>query len=475
MSRAGKLASQLRKTIFDLADNNKKRWSHFTGDAPLTFERFSQRLIEYKITKNPDDASNVWKIFKCSGREMQFRDFICFLQNDDIVDNDDEQENEQPSGGARRTAITPTASLYAHRRDLIDHFLQLDPNADGYITQRQLSDYVVTNQIVNSPQDLKPILSRVTSGNMTNQINYFQLMYEISQCQNDFELATNQNSRSNASSPFDKPDRVPSAGGRGSLDPSIFGETTSQNQQQNPRSGARKELDDSIFGELSPKKQQNDQQNVSYARNNLDPAIFGEKVEKVNVPEQPSIPLDLSNAKDCTDYNPDQTISLISRIANGKFKTVRDCFQTWRGQRDRLTWDDIYRGMVNDAKIEVSPEVVESLVEQYGGELTMSSFTRFVSDGARLNAPEPVRAAPAPLTERDILLNKIAAGLKGKPSWEVSIKNSKNALDLVRNLKKFGINLKSEELRGTFEELGMKKIIDEIKHRQAPPKKRGAK
>lgn len=472
MSRVGKLASQLRKTIFDLADNNKKRWSHFTGDAPLTFERFSQRLIEYKITKNPDDANSVWKVFKCSGREMQFRDFICFLQSEDIVDDDDDQD-EQQSNGSRRQNITPTASLYAHRRDLIDHFLQLDPNADGYITQRQLSDYVVTNQIVNSPQDLSPILSRLNSG-ATNQVNYFLLMYEISQCQNDFEISNTQSNRSNANSPFDNKDRSPAVGGRGSLDPSIFGESSSQRQQK-PQSGGRKELDDSIFGEVSPKRQQNEQQNVSHARNNLDPAIFGEKAERANIPEQPSIPLDLSNAKDCTDYDPDQTITLISKIANSKFKTVRDCFGTWRGQRDRLTWDDIYRGMVNDAKIEVSPEVVEALVDQYGGELTMSSFTRLVSDGARLNAPEPVREAPAPLTERDILLNKIAAGLKGKPAWEVSIKNSKNALDLVRNLKKFGINLKSEELRGPFEELGMKKIIDEIKQRQAPPKKRGAK
>lgn len=471
MSRTSKLTNQLRKTIFELADNNKKRWSHFTGDAPLTFERFSKRLIEYKITKNPDDADAVWSAFKCSGKEMQFRDFICFLQSADAEVDDDIPEIPQGSAG-KHPSSSPTASLYAHRRDLIDYFLQLDPNADGYITQRQLSDYCVTNQIVRSPQDLAAILTRVSTSSTSNSINYYSLMYEISQCQDDFELQAQ--SRGSTKSPFEKQERAPTAGGRGSLDPSIFGESTTTNNNQQTQN-ARKELDESIFGELSPNKKPQQTQQQNHARNNLDPAIFGEKVERASIPEQPSIPIDLSNSKDCTDYNPDQTISLIARIANTKFKSIRDCFGSWRGAHDRLSWDDIYRGMVNDAKLEVSPEVIESLVEQYGGELTMSSFTRFVSDGARLNEPEPVREAPPPLTERDVLLNKIATGLKGKTNWELQIKNSKNALDLVRNLKKFGIALKSEELRGTFEELGMKKIVDEIKKRQAPPKKRGAK
>ncbi|OHT13572.1 hypothetical protein TRFO_03328 [Tritrichomonas foetus] len=463
MSRHAKLVSQTRKIILDLADNNKKRWSHFTGDAPLTFERFCQRLVDYKITKNPDDANFVWKRFNCSGKEMQFRDFICFLQSDDLPEEDDEPYSGRPN-------LSPTASLFAHRRDLIDYFLALDPNADGYITQKQLSDFAVTNQIVHSPQDLSAILNRVNPSN-SSTFNYYLLMYEISQCKDDFEL--NSKPSAKPQSPFERQDKSPAVGGRGALDPSIFGESSPSHltQQQQQHTGARRELDESIFGEKSPKKTTPQ----SNARKELDPSIFGEKAEKQAPIEQPTAPIDLSNARDCTDYNEDQTISLIARFANSKFRSLRDCFGTWRGNSDRLTWDDIYRGMVNDAKIEVSPEVVEALVNEYGGELTMSSFTRFISAGARINEPEPVREAPPPLTERDILLNKIATGLKGKPSWEISIKNSKNSLDLVRNLKKFGINMKSEELRSTFEELGMKKIVDEIKHRQAPPKKRGAK
>ena len=465
MSRIGKLTNLLRQTIFDLADNNKKRWSHFTGDAPFVYSRFCQRLIDYKITKNPDEAELIWKTFKVRGKEMQFRDFICFLQSENAPDDGENEEGLQESN-----QMTPTASLYANRRELIEYFLSIDPRADGLITQKQFSDFAVSHHIVNSPHDLAAILNRVNPSN-DSKFNYFLLMYELSQSHDNFELKYNSSSERFNRSPFQSQEKLHVDGGRSSLDPSIFGESHPSNSNAQNH-GGRRELDESIFGERSPNRPVQQQ---SHARGNLDPSIFGEKQEIAQVIENPPAPIDLSNAKDCTDYNPDQTISLIARIANSKFKTIRDCFGSWRGGSDRLSWDDIYRGMVNDAKIEISPEVIENLVAEYGGELTMSSFTRFISDGARLNTPEPVRAAPKPLTERDILLNKLATGLKGKPSWEVSIKNSKNSLDLVRNLKKFGIIMKSEELRSTFEELGMRKIVEEIKQRQMPPKKRGAK
>jgi hypothetical protein len=233
------------------------------------------------------------------------------------------------------------------------------------------------------------------------------------------------------------------AGGRGSLDPSLF-----------PQAGAARSADG--------------------ARHELDPALFGPRQERAMVFEAPPAPIDLQNAKDCTDYDMEQSLSLVARVANAKFRSLRDCFGHWRGPCDRMTWEDIYRGMVTDGKVELSPEILERAVADYGSDLTVASFTRLISDGARLNVPEPVREAPPPPTDRDVLLNKISAGLKGKP-WEPVLKSSKNALDLARNMKKLGINMKSDELRAAFEALGIKGICNEIKQRQAPPKKRGSK
>lgn len=257
-------------------------------------------------------------------------------------------------------------------------------------------------------------------------------------------------------------------GGRKPLDPTVFGEKESGIPKP-PTGHARRALDPSIFGEKECEKKE--APHDRNARTNLDPSIFGEKPQYTAVEAAPLANLDLSKTKDCTEYSEDETISMIARVANAKFRSIRDCFGVWRGASDRLTADAIFVGMAEAANAELSRARIEDLVEAFGGPLTVSSFTRLVSEGARINAPEPVKAAPPPLTETDILLNRIAGELKGKP-WEPQIKASKNALDLSRNLKKLGVQVKSEDVRGVFEEYGMKKICAELKERQKPPKKR---
>lgn len=443
-----------KKIMLDLADNNKKRWSQFTSDMPCTFDRFCKRLVDLKITRNPDDAATIWGLFNPKGDEIQFREFIQFLQNDKL--------GNEPIA-VKKTSVM--SSLYELRRSLIDYCLSIDRSVSGTISQAQLSDFALSNHIISHPNELAILVSQVDKKN-TGKLNYFKLLYKLSQMgAGDFPLPELPDEEAGFAVQAHRPTKTP--GARSSLDPSIFGGESSQNGAYVPETNARKGLDPTIFGEKSPQRGETH----NGGRTHLDPSIFGEKPEAQQVQAAPAAKIDLANARDCTDFNAEQTISLIARIANSKFRSLRDCFGNWRGGSDRLSWEDIYRGMVNDAKIEVSPEIVEALVSEYGGELTVSSFTRFVSDGARINAPEPVKEAPPPLTERDILLNKIAAGLKGK-DWEAAIKFSKNALDLSRNLKKVGVTMKSDELRGAFEELGMKKIVMEIKQRQTATNKK---
>ena len=459
MSRGSALLAATRQAILDIADNNKKRWSHFTGDGPLTFDRFSKKLVELKITRNPDDAGVIWQAFGPQGKEMQFREFIQFLQNDKLAE----------PVAAKSSDSGAMARLRDLRREFIEYCLSIDKSISGFISERQLTSFAMENGVVSQPNELFVIVSQVCK-QKSGEIPYFKLMHKLTSLGgDDFVLNTSGPRQHLDEDIFGGESKTTSgkkAGGRSHLDPSIFGE--SQPKSPAHESKARHGLDPSIFGERTSTAQA---ESRGGARAQLDPSIFGEKPVEAKVQAAPAAKIDLENAKDCTDYNADQTISLIARVANSKFKSIRDCFGCWRGGSDRLSWEDIYRGMVNDAKMEISPEIVESLVQEYGGDLTVSSFTRLISDGARLNTPEPVREAPPPPSERDIMMEKIATALKGK-TWEVTIRGSKNALDLSRNLKKFGINLKSEDLRGTFEELGIRKIVEEIKQRQAPPKKR---
>jgi len=345
---------------------------------------------------------------------MQFREFVQFLQTDSFPEPVSIPESRSPG-------VSVAGCFHRFRKAFIDFCLSIDYAVDGFISRKQLTDFALSNKLVTTPSDLAPIIEKFDPSG-SGKVSYFQLMVDI--CQAD-------------SAP-------PEPQARKFLDPNLFGEKPTQVQPQKSEGG----------------------------RANLDPAIFGSKPQQTAVAEAPAAPIDLANARDCTDYTNEQAISLIARIANSKFRSLRDCFGQWRTSADRLSWEDIYRGMVTHARVELRPEVLQAIAQEYGGDLTIGGFTRLVSDGARLNAPEPVREAPAPLTPRDVLLNRIAAALKGKP-WEAPIKVSKNALDLARNLKKLGCDMKSDELRAMFEELGMKRICDEIKQRQAPPRKRG--
>jgi hypothetical protein len=414
-SRGALLITSTKRRIMDLADNNRRRWSQFTGDVPFTYSVFVKKLVDLQITRVPDEAKLVWPAFNVQGEEMQFREFVQFLQADTYF---------EPSALPRLDPLASSESTFHRcRKALIDFCLSIDYAVDGFITRKQLADFALSNSLVSNASELAPIMEKFDPSS-SGKMNYFKLMDDI--CDRD-------------SAP-----RAPETHARNSLDPTIFGEKPSSGH--GPKSdGGRKDLDPSIFGAKPP------------------PTV---------VREAPAATLDLTSARDCTDYNTEQSMSLIARVANSKFRSLRDCFGSWRTAGDRLSWEDIYRGMVTYAKVELKPEVLEAIAQEYGGDMTVGGFTRLVSDGARLNAPEPVREAPPPLTERDVLLNKIATGLKGKP-WEPAIKASKNALDLARNLKRLGCDMKSDELRAMFEGLGMKRICDEIRQRQAPPKKRG--
>jgi len=456
----GELIDSFRTFILSLSENNAKRWKRFTGDFPMTQDRFDQRLEDLKFTRDSEEKAILWDAFDVKGQEITFKNFVLFVQA---------ESSEIPVNRINSSnSFSPIQGLGQHRRDLIEYCLEKDPNVTGFITQKQLTVFAQDYRIISNPNDLANIILSIDKEN-TGLVNYFKLFFDITSKDNPHEKPMDPSNRqskkildssifnnSGSSQPYS------SGGARSSLDPTIFGGGT---ESTHTPSNARKALDPSIFGE---KRQNNEiRESTSGARGTLDPSIFGEKPQLTVVRAPPREALDLSKTKDCTEYNMDETISYISRVANSKYRSLRDCFGTWRGNSERLTSEDIYRGIIKQDNAELSRSIIESIVEQYGGELTVSSFTRLISDGARINVPEPVKKAPPPLTQYDILFNGIAEQLKGK-QWEPMIKSSTNALDLSRNLKKLGVNIKSEELRGIFETNGIKGIINEISNRQKP-------
>lgn len=483
------LCSQFRATLLSLSDNNLKRWKKFTGDFPMTKENFFQRIESIKFSNNKSEKLLLWEAFNAEGRELQFREFVSFIQSETSLPKAIKIENSDPS--------MILANVAASMRNYLDSFLDVDPNASGFVSQRDFAEILISRGAIRSLNEANRIIMSIDTNN-SGRVNYFKLLLDASYVQSEprssrklLDPSILKKNESRIPAPgrrqIDSEGRERTNGRK--LDPAIFGDRSQEEPQEETRrgrcldpsifgekachedttqfQGARaRNLDPSIFGE---KRQENREASSHQGGRNLDPSIFGERVHE-DVVRKVEQEFDYSETKDGTEYNDDVCISLIAKIANTKFRTIRDCFGSWR-TGDRLSVNDIRIGVAKEGNVELSKSAIERIVNEFGGPLTVSSFTRLVSEGARINAPEPAAPLPPQKTETDELIEKLAAGLAGK-DWEAVIMSSKNALDLSRNLKKFDVNVKSEEVRGLFSELGMKNICRSIKEKQKPPKKR---
>lgn len=452
------IEDSIRAFLLSLGENNQKRWKRLTSDYPMTKQNFMQRLLDLKYSRDPTKQSYVWEVIHPEEREMTFRDFVRFIQSES-----EQSTIPRPKLGTPKP-MNVIDSLAEQRMELLGAFLQEDEDMNGYTSQRKFTDEAIKCGAVSSPQALYSIIEQLDPDN-TGRINYFQLLYLLT---SHLDSHDEEMPKIDSYNQQVEPIWSPGGGPRKNLDPELFGSPKSKTEtDRNPR--ARTNLDPDIFGK---RPDQVEHEVHKGGRGQLDAAIFGEKPSMSTVVAAPAELIDFEKTKDCTDFNMDQTISFISRFVNQKYRSIRDCFSYWRGTGDRLTGEDIFRSIAKEGGVELPHDIVIDIAKNFGSELTVSSFTRLITEGARINAPEPVKAAPVPLTHEESILSQIADGLKGKP-WEPQIKYSKNALDLSRNLKKLGVTIKSEELRGMYEEMGMKEIIDKIKILQKPKKKRG--
>lgn len=448
----------IRSFLLSLGENNQKRWKRLTADYPMTQKNFMQRLLDLKYSRDPAKQALAWDIIHPEEREMTFRDFVRFIQSEP-----EQRGIARPKLGTPKT-MSVIDSLTEQRMELLGAFLQEDSDMLGYTSQRKFTDEAIKCGAVSTPQALFSIIEKLDPEN-TGKINYFQLLYILT---SHLDSQDEEMPKYDSYEQSPEPAWTPGGGPRKNLDPELFGSPVGKTEtDRNPR--ARTNLDPDIFGK---RPDQVEHEIPNGGRGQLDPAIFGERPTMSAVAAAPAELIDFEKTRDCTDFNFDQTISFISRFANQKYRSIRDCFGCWRGTGDRLTGEDIFRAIAKEGGVELPHDIVIDIAKNFGTELTVSSFTRLITEGARIDAPEPVKAAPVPLTHEETILSEIAAGLKGKP-WEPQIKYSKNALDLSRNLKKLGVTIKSEELRGMFEEIGMKEIINKIKVLQKPKKKRG--
>lgn len=230
-----------------------------------------------------------------------------------------------------------------------------------------------------------------------------------------------------------------------------------------PGSGGRGKLDPAIFGQYSPRSPPASPS--SGGRGKLDPAIFGEKPVVQAVPEQPEF-----NADDCTSAErvsglaPAQLVELISTQVSKNFKGGRQAFVKWRGKDETLSANDIRNGLARDANIVVPLRDINVIVNQYGGPLSLSSFVRMLSDGSSLAESHKSMSGMMKTTDDEAAIIRIAEQVHGN-EWEDVVARARNAEEMCRGFKNLGIRVSQDDVRTLMSKLGRSGLISAINSR----------
>ncbi|OHT07132.1 hypothetical protein TRFO_01231 [Tritrichomonas foetus] len=251
--------------------------------------------------------------------------------------------------------------------------------------------------------------------------------------------ANSQYNNYNSSNNSPTPERRTTSGGRGRLDPAIFGE-----------SGPSR----SPIGSGSPG-----------GRHRLDPSIFGQKPQLEATPEQPVKHADdYVNADHIQGLTPGQLIELISKQVSRVSRGSKQCYSRWRGSHEHLDANDLRDGLARDANIVIPLRDLQLIVNQYGGPMNMSAFVRMLGDGSKFALENSSIDGMRRSTEDEAALIRIADQVIGT-QWEDMIFRSRSAEDIVRGFAMIGVNTTENDIRTLTSKYGLMGFVDAIKAR----------
>jgi len=456
--------------ISALGNTNKNRWDIFSVDNEMSVMQFSNRLQALGLNVSPQYVATLWRATGINTDRMQFGDFIKFLQATSIKNTTD-SDNFLP--------ISISNVLNTNKRQLLSKIIESDPKMTGFISYRALSEALSWFGL-ESRQDILQLAQKYDPDDSGN-FRYFQFFSDL--CYGDSvptvpptssrapappidvsfarsperDISTDSYSYSSRSYQPSSPKSPPSARSNYDDTQSRF---SIQNEYQSSSSGGRGKLDPAIFGQRSQGTGSS-----GGGRGKLDPAIFGQKPTIQAPPEQPVFNADeCKSAERVEGLTPAQLIELISKQVGRLFKTSKHAYNKWRGNNDVLTSDDLRNGLAREANILISKYELEIIMGQYGGPLRLSSFVRMLSDGSNYAEQHKSVGGMRKTTEDEAALIRIAEQLSGN-EWEEILLKSNSMYDVARGLAALGVETSMEELTSLSSKLGKTGLYNSLKSR----------
>jgi hypothetical protein len=200
-------------------------------------------------------------------------------------------------------------------------------------------------------------------------------------------------------------------------------------------------------------------------RGRLDPAIFGQRRMTEDLPAQPMQHADdFVNAPRLEGLSQGHIIELISRQVARTSRGSRDCYIKWRGAHELLDANDIRDGMAKDGNMVIPLKDLQTIIDGYGGPMTMSGFVRMLGDGAKYVEKNTASGGARRDPEDEAILKKIADNVIGT-QWQEMIQKSRGVEDMVRGFDIIGIPIDADVVRRLTSKLGKFGLLEAIRAR----------
>jgi hypothetical protein len=408
--------------------------------------QFTRRLNTLGIPITNKETLSLWKLLKIDSKELAFDDFSKLLSLD-IASLAPESPHQRalpaPADPPPAPAPAPAAAALPFVRPMVGLWTTLSLNRREFLHKLSESDPLTSGRVsyahfraicecfdaaaARSVEAIASIYDQRSQGSL----NYFALLSDI--CER--------------SDPAPAPAVVRSDHGAG-VDPDLLRQATYDDCDEAPRSRPAI-LDRKMI-------QGFDSQPRGGGRGKLDPAIFGHRPPLDSPPKSRRLSADeVVGAKPLAGLPAGELLRAIPRLVCRCAKSLKDCYQRWRGMHELLTAEDIRDGLALDAKVLVPLTDIDALLTNYGGPMTVSAFVRMISDGSRSGTPP---------TDDEAAIIAIAAKLRGE-KWADIIFASTCVEDIVLGFEQEGIEVSEQEIRLLTSKLGRTGLVSALQAR----------
>lgn len=481
--------------IRGLGATNKNRWAAFCYNKSMTLPEFKDKMMKYNVQFSDNDLNVIWDSVGIAS-EMNFTEFLKFMQTD--VDNFNPVASgrgrsapssssgfpqthdmyETPAyggndgfggrgygyGASPQPTFGGSADDLVHEnlRDIVISCMSKDSLMTGEVSRNAFIDVCGKYGISESMPGFSKILS-MGDPMRSGLIQYFTVASKI--CL-DAKSGGSNFGGSGFSSGYDAPPPQPR---HAAMEENIsLGDTgPSRGFDESPQPRKSAYMSSIHFGDDSapkPRKAALEESNV-----------WGD-YQPAPTPQRASLPMgaprpNFNQYAGPSGGNPDEVLAKISAKVTEGMGNSSAAFNKWRGYNTKLNATDLCKGLQRDCDYSAPLDVVQEILDRYGGELTLTNFVRLMGDGAQMGeraSSAKSRATLTPtnrkMTEDDQTIEDIAQQFSGKDFAALTMK-ARNADDLCIIFQRAGIQFDEARVKKLVSKQGKNGFVDSILQR----------